>query len=187
MLQRVYGFESWHASAPFPCREYKVRVVRLASALGPAVVVDMGCGLGEVVARIPASRRYGFDPSAAAIRGARWLYGRRATFLVGKLCDVDAIRAGISEAQIDLLIMTNWTHGCPIEVIRAQIMALDAILPIRTILMDTVRPYALPGRFIPHSWDDLQTIGKVMKSVDGGDGVRDLHIIALRRQGEIYG
>ena len=69
--------------------------------------------------------------------------------------------------------------GCPIETLRAQIMSLHAVLPIRAILMDTVRVGGMSVPFLSHTLKDLQTIGEVVKTVEGGDGARDLHIIAL--------
>jgi hypothetical protein len=58
-------------------------------------------------------------------------------------------------------------------------MSLHAVLPIRAILMDTVRVGGMSVPFLSHTLKDLQTIGEVVKTVEGGDGARDLHIIAL--------
>jgi hypothetical protein len=45
------------------------------------------------------------------------------------------------------------------------------------LLIDTVRP-GMEVRF-SHSVEDLTRLGEVRPSVDGGDGVRELHLIAL--------
>lgn len=180
VLQQIYGFDIWHASAPFPCREYKKRIVDLVTSFGPAVVADLGCGLGEIIARVPAVRRYGIDPSATAIKAARRLHGRHTTFLVGRLEDATAMKAAIPEAQIDLLIMTNWTHGYPIEALRSGLAALNALLPVRAILIDTMHADVRPGHYQAHTVESLSRIGCIVTTMPG-DEVRDLHIIQLPR------
>jgi hypothetical protein len=53
-LQLIYRFDPWHASAPYACREYKVRAVDLASSTHSRVVLDIGCGLGDIIGRVRA-------------------------------------------------------------------------------------------------------------------------------------
>lgn len=178
VLSVFFPFDPWHATAPYLCREYKSRVVTLAASVGPRIVADIGCGLGEAVVRISADSRYGFDPDKAAIAAARFLFGARATFGVASVFDAAAIRALVREPELDLLIMTNWTHGVEMEKIRAAITDLAAVLPIRMLLIDTVRPGQIPGALC-HDVAELVSLGPVIRSVDGGDGVRDLHLIAV--------
>ncbi len=179
VLRFFYRFDPWHASAPYACREYKHRAVALAASIAPRTVVDIGCGLGEVVARIPAVQRYGLDPAAAVIRAARLLFGRRATFGVASVTEAAAIRGAVSEGEIDLLIMLNWPHGMEIGKLAGAVASLDHLIPVRSILIDTVRPGAIPGSHI-HGLGDLKCLGEVVRTVDAGDGFRDLHLIRYR-------
>jgi SAM-dependent methyltransferase len=81
-LQQIYRFDPWHASAPYACREYKGRAVDLASSTHSRVVLDLGCGLGDIIGRVRAEKRWGVDKSAAAIAAARRLFGGRVSFAI---------------------------------------------------------------------------------------------------------
>ena len=48
--------------------------------------------------------------------------------------------------------MTNWPHSAEMKTLRADVVALNGLLPVRSILIDTVRHGMLPaarygGRF----------------------------------------
>ena len=58
-LCRVFRFDPWHAAAPYSCRPYKSQVVALANSLRPAVALEIGCGLGDILSRVDARERIG--------------------------------------------------------------------------------------------------------------------------------
>jgi len=64
-LRLLFGFDRWHASAPYSCRPYKELVVELANALQPSIAVEVGCGLGDIISRIKAADRFGIDSDHA--------------------------------------------------------------------------------------------------------------------------
>ncbi|HEY8085591.1 MAG TPA: class I SAM-dependent methyltransferase [Methylophilaceae bacterium] len=177
-LQQIYRFDPWHASAPFACREYKVRAVDLASSTHSRVVLDIGCGLGDIIGRVRAEKRWGVDKSTAAIAAARRLFGGRVCFAIGSLFAPDEIANVVPDRPIDLVIITNWAHGVELEQLIVIIRSIQQKLSVRMLLIDTVRPGILEGCFA-HSIDDLARLGEVKSSVDCGDGTRDLHLIAL--------
>ena len=49
----------------------------LVNALTPERVVEVGCGLGDILSRIEARDRFGLDEDANVIRAARFLHGGR--------------------------------------------------------------------------------------------------------------
>ena len=172
-------FDPYHASAPYACGIYGVRAVDLASSTHSRVVLDIGCGLGDIIGRVRAEKRWGVDKSAAAIAAARRLFGGRVSFAVGSAFAPDEIAKVVSDRPIDLLIMTGWTY-MELEKLVATIRSIQQKLSVRMLLIDTLRPGALEGR-LAHSVEDLKRLGEVRVSVDCGDGVipRDLHLIAL--------
>ena len=151
--------------------------VDLASSTHSRVVLDIGCGLGEIISRVRAEKRWGVDISAAAIAAARRLSGRRVSFAIGSGFAPDEIAKVVSDRPIDLVIMTGWTH-MELEKLVATIRSIQQYLSVRMLLIDTVRPGVLEDCFA-HSVEDLTRLGEVRASVDCGDGARDLHLIAL--------
>ena len=103
LLRLRYGFAPWHAESPLSSRPYRRELARLIDSLAPTTVVDVGCGLGAMLALVGAPDKAGYDIDPGAIRAARRLHGRKATFRVGGF---DAV----VEPSIDVLVAVNWIH-----------------------------------------------------------------------------
>lgn len=118
----AFGFDAWHAAAPYACRPYKRQVVQLVNSLQPATVVEVGCGLGDILSRVKAVSRFGLDTDPAVIRAARFLHPRAIRWIQG---DISAIAAVLPAAHpIDCLIMVNWIHNLSPEQLAACILPL---------------------------------------------------------------
>lgn len=131
LLAMYFRFDPWYACAPYSCRTYKQTVVDLVNSLSPHTVVEIGCGLGELLCRIHAPRRYGYDIDQGVIRAARFLHCSKISFIHG-----DA--AKVEQDGIDVLILVNWIHSqSPAELavllnpllLKASYLVLDAIDP----------------------------------------------------------
>jgi SAM-dependent methyltransferase len=133
-LRQVFGFDPWHANAPYACRPYKQRVVDLANSLHPRTVVEVGCGLGDIVSRIDAQFRYGLDLDARVIRTARFLHPRGVEWIAGTAPALDERLA--SFAFIDCLIMVNWIHNVSADDLAARLGPLWA--KTRYLILDSV-------------------------------------------------
>jgi SAM-dependent methyltransferase len=108
-VERMFKLDPWHAHAPYSCRPYKKVVVDLVNALKPERVVEVGCGLGDILSRIEARERFGLDVDANVIRAARFLHGGKVHWLQGKVEDI--VRLLPSAGGIDCLILVNWIHN----------------------------------------------------------------------------
>ena len=164
--------------SPYSCKEYKIQTVSLASRFKPEVVVDLGCGLGDIVARVDAKRRYGLDIDDRLLKAAHFLFSSKVTFRKASIFDPDSIRDAVSEAQIDLLIMTGWAHGCPFEKFLGAMKNLTKVQRVNKILLDTWRLQEEEMVYC-YTGAELKRLGKVLFSIDGGDSSRDLHVIEL--------
>jgi len=176
-LQEKFGFDPWHVKSPFPRRPYKRRVVALINGLAPETVVEIGCGLGEIVSRSKAERRFGFDLDAAVIEAAEFLHGGGVKFKQGNLCNPQEIAAAVG-GPIDVLVALNWPHMLPFDRIESAVAGLTAQTPVRMLVIDTIRP-GCAGYQHYHTLDDVKRLGEVMVSVAGGDLIRDLHAVKL--------
>src|SRR4051812_17445146 len=81
---RMFELDPWHANAPYSCRPYKKSVVDLVNSLKPERVVEIGCGLGEILVRIQARHRFGLDTDADVIRAARFLHPGTVHWIQGR-------------------------------------------------------------------------------------------------------
>lgn len=176
LLRLVFRFDPWHSSAPYPCREYKVQTAALANSLKPKVVIDIGCGFGEVLTHIGSAKRFGIDRDPQILRAARFLNGSKVSFRQASVSDSPALASAIGNVEVDLLIMTNWHHGTPLPVLIETVKDLARSIGYKYLILDTVRPGTLADA-VCHSLDDIRHFGPVLRSVSGGDGIRDLHVL----------
>lgn len=176
LLRLVFRFDPWHSSAPYACREYKVQTAALANSLNPKVAVDIGCGLGEVLAHITGARRLGIDRDPQILRVSRLLNGSKVSFHNAAVDDVAALGRAVQNLDVDLVMMTNWHHGTPLPELIETVKGLSESIRYKYLILDTIRPGVFEDA-ICHSLDDLQRLGPVLRSVSGGDGIRDLHVL----------
>ncbi|MEO8464185.1 MAG: class I SAM-dependent methyltransferase [Gammaproteobacteria bacterium] len=108
-MARMFQVDPWHAHAPYSCRPYKKVVVDLVNTLKPERVVEVGCGLGDILSRIEARDRFGLDADADVIRAARFLHPGKVRWLHGKIEDV--VQVLPPAADMDCLILVNWIHN----------------------------------------------------------------------------
>ena len=147
-IRRVFRFDAWHANAPYACRPYKKRVVDLANSLSPNTVVEVGCGLGEIVTRINAQNRYGLDSDARVIRAARFMHPRGIVWIAGAAATLQQRMGPV--AFIDCLIMVNWIHNLSSEELAATLVPL---LPkTRYLIVDAVDQDAPASYRVKHDF-----------------------------------
>lgn len=159
-LQKVFGFDPWHCEGAWHCRPYKHVGVNLANRVNAGIVVEVGCGLGDIVSRVRAERRVGYDTDEAVIRAARSIRGSKVQFNVGSIAD-------IQEEKIDLLILVNWIHEVPPEELE-NMMGLVAGRS-QFILLDRIFPGA-EGYLFHHDFHFLNARFSLRDCVAGGAG-----------------
>jgi SAM-dependent methyltransferase len=133
-LRQVFRFDAWHANAPYACRPYKKSVIDLANSVHPTTVVEVGCGLGDIVSRIQAENRYGLDLDARVIRAARFLHPCGIVWIACAAAELDARIVPV--ALIDCLIMVNWIHNLSPEELATILVPL--LSRIRYLIVDAV-------------------------------------------------
>lgn len=151
VLARAYGFHPWHAQSPTSARPYRKTVASLVNALSPQTVVEVGCGLGYVLRLVDAPFRQGYDPDEGAIRAARFLHGRKITFVHGDLTSV-------SVPHIDVLILVNWIH----EISPEELQRLLVPLLVRTsyLILDAIDPTESSGYRFKHDFAFLDSLAQ---------------------------
>ena len=103
-MQKTYHFDSWHIS-PYELRKYLQATVDYINSKDVQTVVDIGCGLGEMLRRIKAENRIGMDVHEETIRAAEKLSKGDITYRVGSFQELQI------EKPIDYLVTLGFMHG----------------------------------------------------------------------------
>ena len=93
-------------------------------------VVEIGCGLGEILARIKVRQRIGFDVDENVVMAAKPLH-KKIEFHKGTFGDVRG-------RDIDVLIAVNFTHNIAPDELQRQFADLLANNKVKFIVVDSV-------------------------------------------------
>jgi hypothetical protein len=135
-LLAAYGTQRWH-NRGFCTTNYKKIVVAMARQLPerPDVVVEVGCGLGDLVSRVRAGHRFGYDIDAQVVACARVLQRFRRGEVIYRTGSIDSLEQ-LEFDVVDLLITIGWLHVFTDEWIQEQLRALTKTKLVRYVLVD---------------------------------------------------
>lgn len=167
-LRHIFRFDAWHAAAPYACRAYKAQVVQLVDSLKPDTVVEVGCGLGDILTRIRAARRFGIDADAKVLFAARFLHPRGAQWIHGTTADVPSVMP--DGQRIDCLIMVNWIHALSPKELSELLLPL---LPrVRHLILDAIDLDGPQSYRFKHDFDFLAAVARRVATVRAVDEPR---------------
>ena len=129
-MQNRYRFDTWHIS-PYELRKYVQVVAEYVSDKQADVVIDIGCGLGELLRHTKAKRRIGLDLSREVIEAAAVL-GGDISYITGSFEHVEVFE------PIDYLITLNFMHGGTNEAWVPHYTDVIRRNDIRHLIVDTV-------------------------------------------------
>jgi hypothetical protein len=171
-LRLLFRFDAWHASAAYSCRPYKSAVVVLANALHPAVAVEVGCGLGDIISRVSAVERIGIDLDAHAIRAARFLHWRGRWIQGDSSCVLQ-----LEHPRIDCLIMVNWIHSLSADELAALLVPL---LPVtRYLILDAIDVDGPRSYRYKHDFSFLAAVTRRVRTARVPDEPRSLVVLEV--------
>ena len=169
-LQRRYRFPEWHIT-PINFRPYAIGIVEYLNKQPKKKVVEIGCGLGEIIGNLSGCAREGLDLDVRAIKAAERLY-RNSHFRVGTFED-------IAGEKIDYLITVNFIHGIPPAELKRNYQCLCEKNDIKNVVLDiTDSPNYRYVHDVSYLFDDLgYTVKKRLKRYQVVNGGRWIYIL----------
>lgn len=153
-LRKVYGFDEWHTSV-LAERAYARRLITYLNGADSAQrgsLVEIGCGLGDILRRAHYRQRLGLDREEAALRAARFLarLGRQRGIQFERFEFPQSRLSGVYDA----IVMVNWIHKIERHVLKRELdeYFMRNLAPGGEIIVDTV---ADPSYQVNHTIDAL--------------------------------
>lgn len=130
-LQTEYHFDNWHLS-PIEWRPYARDIVKEVNHLKPVSVYEVGCGLGDILRKIHAKTRGGYDLSESAIKCAKYLDQKSEV-----KCETGTFDKIINQ-KIDCFISVNFIHEISSDDLKQIFASLIKQNEIHYIVVDSV-------------------------------------------------
>lgn len=168
-LQHCYRFQEWHTT-PINFRPYAIGIVDDLNKKPKKKVVEIGCGLGEIIGNLKGCERKGLDLDARVIKAAGRLY-RNTHFCVGSF-------ANIMGEKIDYLITVNFIHAIAPEELKRDYQYLCGNNDIKNIVLDvTDSPNYQYVHDVHYLFDELGYVVKRLKGYQVIKGRRWIYIL----------
>ena len=173
----------WHLNATFESRDYKREVIKISNMYKTNFAIEIGCGIGEIIGRLNASQKYGFDINKDTLILCKRLNKNIKTIHNDIMSNNKKLLEIINSSKKDetiLIIMVNWLHEY--SEIKVKDM-MESILSIKRNIIIIADIYQrkefsrIPQNKILHKFKDIKNIN-FYKKVDNIDKVRDLAILS---------
>ena len=173
----------WHLNATFESRDYKRKVIKISNIYKTNFVIEIGCGIGEILGRLNASQKYGFDINKDTLILCKRLNKNIKTIhndIMNNNQKIFEIINSSEKEETILIIMVNWLHEY--SEIKVKDM-MESILSIKRNIIIIADIYQrkeysrIPQNKILHKFKDIKNIN-FYKKIDNIDKVRDLAIIS---------
>jgi len=177
VLYFLFRFDYWHVGAAYHLKPYKKQVVDIVNSISPDVVVEVGCGLGDILSRTSARNKVGIDLDLNVIKAAKFIH-RKIYFICGSLNRLDDVVFESNVSDIDILVMCNWLHNVEFNEIKKSIHDLQSKVSVKYLLIDVINA-DVNGYKYKHTLDECKHLGNVVNIIRSNDNVRNFVLIHL--------
>lgn len=107
VLFQVFKFDKWHTS-PSGNRVYPNDIINYANKLKNSIsVCEIGCGLGDIISKINAVKKTGFDMDVNVLKAASWLHRGKTNLNF----EYFSFPESDLKSKYDIIIAVNWLHN----------------------------------------------------------------------------
>jgi SAM-dependent methyltransferase len=143
LLHWAYGFDRWHLG--HSGEAYAHRIVEFLNgwpAADRGAVVEIGCGLGDILRGLRFETRLGLDRDPRVLAAARVLAVARGH--VGLAFGVLEFPETLLRGRYNAIVLVNWIHEIPPPALAAALRTcfVEHLVPGGAIIVDTVRDVA---------------------------------------------
>ena len=121
LLMFLFRFEWWHTS-PSDNRPYACDIVsELRKRKADGSVLELGCGLGDILGKIKCREKYFFDVSDNVLRAAKFLQYFSFKNTLNHYKEFNFIEDTLDKKMsVDVVILVNWIHAYKTSILREK-------------------------------------------------------------------
>ena len=104
-LTKINNIDKWHAYNNLKNRPYKKEIIDFCNKKKFNIVLDYGCGFGDIIKSIDAKKKFAYDKDPKIIKISRTLFNSNNIIFVSskKLSD-------LKKKEIDCIFFINFLH-----------------------------------------------------------------------------
>ncbi len=112
ILMIFFKFERWHTS-PIDNRKYAMDIVsKLNARSSRGSLIEIGCGLGDILSNTKFEKKYFYDLSPNVLRAARFLQNFSKKKSINSFKTFNFLADSIdTNLNFDAVVLVNWIHG----------------------------------------------------------------------------
>ena len=119
-LMCIYRFEKWHTS-PAENRDYVKNIIEiLIKKKSRNSVVEIGCGLGDIIRKVDYKKKYYLDLSPNVLEAAKFLTIFSKFRSEDSFCVFDFVTDSFLH-PVDAVVLVNWIHNIDPDTLKNRI------------------------------------------------------------------
>ncbi|WP_020558606.1 class I SAM-dependent methyltransferase [Thiofilum flexile] len=176
-IQKKFNIDGWHVTG-YHLRPYKSQVVDLINNLKPNSILEVGCGLADILSKINCPNKIGIDSDPNVIKAANYIHRKqKINFITASLEESFEGIISSNIEKVDILLLVNWIHQIPFDVLYLHIYKLISYFEVKYIILDIIEPNAIGYRY-HHSISQLEKMGSIVNRVQDIDKIRIFVVIS---------
>ncbi len=182
LLNLYREINNWHLNGTFYCRDYKIKALDIIHKIKPGFVIDIGCGLGDLTARIklPSEKKCGFDIEKPLEKAINRLYPKRFYFFSNENRLEEYVKLFYKkEDQPLLIICLNYLHTISHQDFIASLSVYLKKYGSFLLLADSINFRNSEFPFM-HK-DCLENLSGLQRTYPNVDSIRSIYLISINK------
>ena len=131
-LTKKYKINNWHLYNTLNNRPYKKEIIDFCNQKNFKIVLDYGCGFGEIIKEIKSIKKFAYDSDPNIVKISNQLFNsNNINFLLAEDLNI------ISKIKLDCVLFINFLHDYNEEKVEYIISQFSNS---RYILLDAIKP-----------------------------------------------
>jgi len=125
ILKVIFKFDWWHTS-PLDNRPYALDIIaELNKKSDKGAVLELGCGLGDIIGKVKYQNKYFFDISINVLKAAQFVQLVSLKKSIDTFLVFDFLKDSIDlDIELDAIVLVNWIHACDGKILKKKISNL---------------------------------------------------------------